>query len=85
MRVIGLQKNQHLLAKVSKVKHFVKNIVFEFYANLVIDISNPTPKVFYKVFVRGHMLDFPSVVINEYFDSQRSIVDFMSDYDIIIV
>ena len=67
--VFELLKNQHFLGTVTKVKPFVKNFIFEFYANLVAEIDDPASKVFHKVYVRGHLFDFSPIVINEFFES----------------
>ena len=82
--VFELIKNQDFLGTVTKVKSFVKNIIFEFYANSVAEIDDPASKVFHKVYVRGHLCDFSPVVINELFESHRPVVEFEADYDVII-
>lgn len=82
--VIELLKNQNLLGTVSIVKPFVKNVVFEFYANLVNEINDPKSPTFSKVFIRGHMFDFSPAVTNEFYESQREVVEFVANYDTII-
>ncbi|XP_024025805.1 uncharacterized protein LOC112092857 [Morus notabilis] len=82
--VFELLKEQNLLGTVTKVQPFVKNVVLEFYANLVKEINNPAIDMFHKVFVRGHFFDFSPAVINEFLESHHPVVDFEADYDVII-
>ena len=85
IRVFELLKNQLLLGIITKVKPVMKNVIFEFYANVVAKIDDPASKVFHKVYVRGHLFDFSPIVINEFFESHRPVVEFEADYDVIIV
>ncbi|XP_024028254.1 uncharacterized protein LOC112093643 [Morus notabilis] len=82
--VIQLLKSQNLFGTVSKAKPFVRNIVFEFYANLVSDIAKPESEMFHKVFVRGHIFHFSAEVINDFYGSHREAVQCEVDFDAVI-
>lgn len=83
--VIKLLKKYHLLETVTQVQFFVKNIVFEFYANPVHEINDSQSEIFHKVYVRGHVFNFSPTVINDFFGSHRVSVDCNASYDSIIL
>ncbi|XP_024022050.1 uncharacterized protein LOC112091798 [Morus notabilis] len=66
--IFDLLKAQHLLGTVTRVQPFVKNVVYEFYANLVEEMNNPASDMYHKVFVRGHLFNFSPVVINDFYE-----------------
>ena len=47
-------------------KHYNKDIVLEFYANLKFDISDVTSPNYQKVTVRSHVFDFSPKLISDY-------------------
>lgn len=77
-------KNHKLLGMVTKLKPSVKDIVLEFYANLVTGANDHKSPMFHKVFVRGHLFDFSPAIINDYYGSHRPVVECEATYDQII-
>lgn len=57
-------KNGHLESTVSGLGSYVKEVVYEFYANLLSEKSEVSSKGV-KVFVRNHLYDFSPKVVNK--------------------
>ena len=57
---------KNLLGTVSKLPHFMPQIVHELYVNLSKDIGEPASPNFQWTIVRGHSFEFFPSIINHY-------------------
>ena len=61
-----LLKETNLLNTMSKLLHFVLQIIIEFYVNLSKDMGNLASPNFQRMIVRGHTFEFSPSIIYQY-------------------
>ena len=52
-------------------KHYNKDIVLEFYANMKSDIFDASSSYYYKVTIRSHEFDFSPKLIRDYLNCKK--------------
>ncbi|KAK5825945.1 hypothetical protein PVK06_020834 [Gossypium arboreum] len=62
-RIDTMLINSSILSNVALLKLCVRELVLEFYANLLLSITDIRSKLFQKVYVRGHWYEFNPVLI----------------------
>ncbi|XP_024019818.1 uncharacterized protein LOC112091154 [Morus notabilis] len=82
--IVQLLKKQKLFGTMSKIQPFVKNIVVEFYSNLLKAIKDPRSATFHKVLVCGTKFDFSPTGINVFFESHMESSNLEVDFDKVI-